>query len=399
MNFKHFIIIFLCVFLTACGGQSSNEDELNKDATVSDTVPDTPEENSGLAPDSISRTIFEMVIDVFPTEELGNNFPTIGSKIIQEFSQNAVYYLQSDQYDGLEYYGKYNYQGNGDEADISLKLTSSNTVYTIHYQFTDVSAGIWQGTFNNGLSEFSGTFTTKAAPNLNGSNFQKTVFIEEQDIHSSITGITYQYNVYLPQTYDNTSKDYPVIYVTDAQWGADERFAHIIETKQKDIIVVGITQGPVGQRTTDFLWPGSSHYLEFFSNEFLPLIESQYRIDTSNRTLYGHSYGGVLIRHALINEVSTPLFQNFISSDGSFMVENTTYLRLEADSYEKNSLVNRKLFLAGGKQANGPFVSGFYDTIRGYDLEDFIVYHQSFDLGHNQVVLPGIRGAMDSLFP
>ncbi len=87
----------------------------------------------------------------------------------------------------------------------------------------------------------------------------------------------------------------------------------------------------------------------------MPLIESQYRIDTDIRTLYGHSYGGVLIRHALINEVSTPLFQNFISSDGSF-------------------------------------VSDFYGTIRGYGLEGFTVYHQSFDLGHKQVVLPAIRG-------
>jgi len=94
----------------------------------------------------------------------------------------------------------------------------------------------------------------------------------------------------------------------------------------------------------------------------LSLIESQYRIDTDRRTLYGHSYDGVLIRHALINEVSTPLFQIFISIDGSF-------------------------------------VSDFYATIRGYGLKVFTIYHQSFDLGHKQVLLPAIRGAIDSLFP
>jgi len=278
-------------------------------------------------------------------------------------------------------------------------ITSSNTVYTIHYQFSDVSAGTWQGTFNNGLSKVTGTFTTKSAPNLNGNNFNGTAFIAEQDIHYDITNITYQYNVYLPEGYSETNKSYPVIYVTDAQWGADERFAHVIEKKQKDIIVVGITQGPEGQRTTDFLLPGSSQYLDFFAREFIPLVESQYRIDTSNRTLYGHSYDGVLIRHALISQVSTSLFQNFISSDGSFMVENEAYQQLEADAFKKASLVGKKLFLAGGKQFNGSFVADFNKQIRSYGLEDFTVYHQSFDLGHKQVVLPGIRDAMDSLFP
>jgi len=123
--------------------------------------------------------------------------------------------------------------------------------------------------------------------------------------------------------------------VTDAQWSSDQRFARIKETKKLDIIVVGITQGPEGQRTTDFLYPGSSHHLEFFAQEFMPLVESQYRIDASSRTLYGHSYGGVLIRHALINEVTKPLFQNFISSDSSFMVVNSTYRQLETDTYTK----------------------------------------------------------------
>jgi predicted alpha/beta superfamily hydrolase len=159
------------------------------------------------------------------------------------------------------------------------------------------------------LFSCNGAYTTKKSPNLNNKNFSTTVFIAEKDIHSDITDITYQYNVYLPNGYADSNKNYPVIYVTDAQWGADERFAHIVENKHKDIIIVGITQGPEGQRTTDFLWPGSSHYLEFFSKEFLPLVESQYRIDTNNRTLFGHSYGGVLIRHALINEVNTPLFK------------------------------------------------------------------------------------------
>jgi len=251
------------------------------------------------------------------------------------------------------------------------------------------------------LFSCNGAYTTKKSPNpnLNNKNFNTTVFIAEKDIHSDITDITYQYNVYLPNGYADSNKNHPVIYVTDAQWGADERFAHIVENTKKDIIIVGITQGPEGQRTTDFLWPGSSHYLEFFSKEFLPLVESQYRINTNNRTLFGHSYGGVLIRHALINEVNTPLFKNFISSDGPFRVKDANYRKLENDAYKKNSLADRKLFLAGGMLANGTSVGDFYDTIQSYGLEGFTVYHQSFDLGHKQVIHPATTAAMEHLFP
>ncbi len=249
------------------------------------------------------------------------------------------------------------------------------------------------------LFSCSDTLATKTSPNLNKKNFSTTVFIAEKDIHSEITNITYQYNVYLPKGYADGNKNYPVIYVTDAQWGSDERFARIIETKQQDIIVVGITQGPEKQRNTDFLWPGSSYYLEFFSKEFLPLVESQYRIDSDNRTLFGHSYGGVLIRHALINEVNTPLFKNFISSDGPFRVKDANYRKLENDAYKKTSLADRTLILVGGMLANGSMVSDFNDTIQNYGLEGLTVYHKSFDLGHKQVVHPATTTAMEHLFP
>jgi predicted alpha/beta superfamily hydrolase len=379
MKLRHLIIIGFCIVLSSCGASNSQKD--------------------GLAPKYISGKIFELTIGDSPVGELGKNLPAIGNKIIQEYSHNRISYIQSDQYQGLGFIGEYKYQRNNDKAETTLKLVSSSTVYTLHYKFKDKTSGTWQGIFNNGKSTLSGTFTSKWAPNLNAKNFKKTVYIAEQSIHSDITNITYQYNVYLPNGYSASKKKYPVIYVTDAQWGSDERFANIVQSKQKDIIVVGITQGPEGQRNTDFLWPSSRHYLDFFAQEFLPLVESLYRIDTDNRTLYGHSYGGILIRHALINEVDTPLFKNFISSDGPFRVKDTNYRKLETDVYKKNSLNNRKLFLTGGMLANGSSVSRFSDTIQSYDLAGFTVYHQSFELGHNHVALPGIRSAMDTLFP
>ncbi len=247
--------------MSAGGGSNSNEAETN----IEPTVPATTTERAELAPERITGKTFDMAIESLPAEALGDNSPVIGNKIIQEYHQDAMSYLQSDQDNSLDFYGKYTYQRSGDEADIQIKLTSSNTIYNIHYQFSDVSSGTWQGTFNNGLSQLSGTFTTKAASNLNSNNFSETVYVKERNVHSEMTNITYQYNVYLPKGYSASNKNHPVIYVTDAQWAADQRYAHIVETKKEDIIVVRITQGPEGRRTTDFLWPDSSHYPDFLA--------------------------------------------------------------------------------------------------------------------------------------
>ncbi len=390
MMIKYCFVVLYIILLSSCGGGGENKVP----------APSPVQQDPGLAPLYISNTIFDMTINTLPAEELGNNFPSIGNKIIHEYSRNALFYLQSDQYPGWKYRGEYDYQRNKDEADITLTLASSNTIYNIHYQFTDTSTGTWQGTFNNGSSELSGTFTSKSTTPVSGYNFLGTV-VNSQDVFSNITNITYQYNVYLPVGYFETDENYPVIYVTDAQWNNDELFAIAVETVKRDFIIVGITQGPDGQRAVDFLWPGSSKYLDFLATEMLPLVESQYRIDIRNRTLFGHSYGGLFIRHALINEVNTPLFKNFIASDGSYWYEDFIYQGLETDAYNANSLVNRKLYLSGasGSSGNGYVVSSFNDTIRSYGLEDFTIYHQSFDASHGEVVQPSIRDAFEILFP
>jgi len=83
-----------------------------------------------------------MTIESKPVDELGNSFPVYGDKLIQEYRQDAMSYIQSDQYDGLEYYGKYTNISNAEnEADVAITLTSSNISYHIHYNFTDANSG------------------------------------------------------------------------------------------------------------------------------------------------------------------------------------------------------------------------------------------------------------------
>ncbi len=173
----------------------------------------------------------------------------------------------------------------------------------------------------------NGSFTTKEVPEPRDFDFQGTIE-DEQTFDSSITNVTYQYRVYLPVGYHEDNKEYPVLCATDGQWEY-WKISHIIETSQKDIILVAITQGPDERRLIDYALPGSNQYLEFLQKEMLPLIESQYQIDQDNRAIAGFSWGGLLIRHALANEVNTPLFKHFISIDGSYWHKDKMYRDLE----------------------------------------------------------------------
>jgi len=380
--------------LFSCGGGGSQKD------APTPPINDNTTGEVGLAPDNIERTIFEMIVDTKSGQELGDKLPVISNKLTQEYIYDNLFYLYSDNYADWSYRGRTVYQKSGDEANVSLTLDDSNTLYDIQYIFTEETAGNWKGTFNDGLSELTGTFTTKPVPWAEQHEFLGTI-VDEQGIYSNNTQVTYQYKVYLPENYAQSTLDFPVIYSTDGQKGVDEQLAHTVQTMQKDIIVVAITEGPKNRRSTDYLYPGSTAYLDFLALELIPLVESQYRINSSQRTIFGYSYGGVFIRHALINEANRPLFQNFIASDGPYFAQDSVYRGLEERAYTTDSLKNRKLYLSGATSYDGfsSSVNTFKSTLENYNLQGFTIYQESFDVTHGQIVLPTVRGALPLLFP
>jgi len=394
ISVKYIVIAVVSTLLFACGGGDSKKDD-----------PTPPDDDNiviidGFAPDTIERTIFDMTVDTKSGQELGNDFPVINNKIIHEYIYKNLFYLYNEGYEGWQYRGRTSYQHNGDEATVSLTLDKSNAKYDIIYNFTEETAGTWQATFNNGLSELSGTFSTKPLPWAGQLEFLGTI-INEQDLYSNSTQVTYQYKVYLPENYSSSNSGYPVIYSTDGQKGVDELLAHSVQTMQKDIVVVAITEGPKNRRNTDYLFPGSTAYLDFLALELIPLVESQYHIDNNQRTLFGYSYGGIFVRHALINETQRPLFKNFIASDGPYYPQDSVYRKLEEQAYTTNSLANRKLYLGGATGFDGfsSSVNAFKNTLESYGLHNFTIYQESFDVTHGQIVLPTIRGALPIIFP
>lgn len=123
--------------------------------------------------------------------------------------------------------------------------------------------------------------------------------------------------VYLPISYANSKKKYPVIYMHDAQnlfdaktsyageWGVDETLDHL----NADVIVIGIEHG--NEKRMEELTPFKNQkygggkaddYLDFIVKTLKPKIDAVYRTksNTKNTAIFGSSLGGLVSFYAAL---------------------------------------------------------------------------------------------------
>lgn len=152
---------------------------------------------------------------------------------------------------------------------------------------------------------------------------------EVRTIHAQALKRDYRLFVALPASYRTSSRRYPVVFVTDADYAfpvvrsiASRLSKH---AGMEETIVVGLSyaQGDTGtfSRRRDYtptLPSGSSYrsdmpgraaafgegpsYARFITGEVVPLIGSQYRGDMQRTVFVGHSYGSLLGLQILLTE-------------------------------------------------------------------------------------------------
>src|SRR5262245_3424587 len=120
---------------------------------------------------------------------------------------------------------------------------------------------------------------------------------------SKILGRELKYGVYLPQSYNSTpAKKYPVLYFLHGLFEDEMRWSMRGGTDQ--ILSRMITEGKIGEFIVAIPFGGSSFYTntrdgserweDFITMEFVPMIESTYRVNTGKTTrgISGTSMGG-----------------------------------------------------------------------------------------------------------
>jgi predicted alpha/beta superfamily hydrolase len=186
-----------------------------------------------------------------------------------------------------------------------------------------------------------------------------------------VDGQQYVLQISLPGGYSNDNKRYPVVYLMDSQWDFPLLTALYGEQYYDgfipELIIVGITWGgdhpkPDSLRARDYTPTnqtalpqsgGADKFLSVIKNEIFPLIENNYRVDTSDKTLVGCSLGGLFTMYTLFTH--SEMFNRYVAASPAFQWDRNVLNKYEEQYYGRASNPKAKLFMCvGGVETSVP---------------------------------------------
>ncbi len=130
---------------------------------------------------------------------------------------------------------------------------------------------------------------------------------------SKIMGDARTIKVYLPQSYDDSDKKYPVLYLLDGEryflHGVDLLTALVGFEQTPELIIVGIAKNASDRNRVYTVQ--SDQYLEFIEKEIISYIDTNFR-SSGERLLFGWAFGGGFVIEAMIEKSN--LFDGYIAA-------------------------------------------------------------------------------------
>ena len=193
---------------------------------------------------------------------------------------------------------------------------------------------------------------------------------DHYDFQSETIGRPFQVFVRLPYGYDETTTEYPTVYVLDGDIlfpmiGA-YHFLLSYDEPVSEAIIVGLSYGTFDNqngnyRGTDYTTPpvpeelltgpnpgdpngGAAAFQTFLSDELIPMIEGAYRADPARRIIMGQSRGGHFVLYSALTQPD--LFWGHISSNPS-LAPNSEFFFQEPKSGDPSQ---SNLFFASGSR-------------------------------------------------
>ena len=201
---------------------------------------------------------------------------------------------------------------------------------------------------------------------------------EVQSLHSDLTGADYELFIATPSDYDKSGKTYPVVYMLDADYSfalVRNVVQHFVEREDlPPMILVAIAYPGAAadrevykmNRTRDYtpvyapdggygaeyqkVSGGAPKFRAFIAKELAPFIEKRYRATPGDRTLIGHSYGGLFGTYVLLTEPA--LFKRYIIVSPSLWYSKRIAFTMEEHAAEGGIRPDARVFLAVGALEN-----------------------------------------------
>jgi len=178
--------------------------------------------------------------------------------------------------------------------------------------------------------------------------------------HSTIVNDDYQLLVSLPDSYDESEKKYPVIFVLDGDvaFGMATSIARYLQVGNSipELIVVGIGYGSLSKdegnkRARDYSPAksgGAESFFNFMRSELFPFIDSVYRTMPDDRTISGYSLGATFALYALFTAPDT--FRRYIVGSPHLAAGNFAIYNYEESASEKFGEINANVFISVGSE-------------------------------------------------
>ena len=211
----------------------------------------------------------------------------------------------------------------------------------------------------------------------NGEHKLQTQKIMDTIFVSKYVNDSIKIDISLPAGYNNDpGKYYHVLYMTDGYWRRTEHDTiHKMSDDKEipDVVVVGIGYPDDYDfdkiRIRDLII-NADKLFACIKNEVMPYVESKYRVNTKNRTLWGSSYGGYFLIYALTEHFKQgELFKNYICASPAL---NPPYKHVDLIKNEKEMRDDHKelpvnLFLAVGGNEEKRFLDSYDGIVRTFE--------------------------------
>ena len=236
---------------------------------------------------------------------------------------------------------------------------------------------------------------------------------EVRDIHARSLRRDYQLMVALPDSYQTSSRRYPVLFVTDSGYAFPvvrsiaQRLAR--HAGMEEVIVVGLSYArgdtPVYSRRRDYTptaprahgyrsdMPGrapafgeAGAYGRFIADEVFPLVAAHYRADMGRKAFVGHSYGSLLGLEVLLSRPAT--FEHYILGSPSLWFDRgVMFEREKGYAQSHRDLPASVYFGIGGRETLAPGST----RSRSEEDADMVADLKEFDAALRSRRYPGLR--------
>lgn len=253
-------------------------------------------------------------------------------------------------------------------------------------------------------------------PPENGHTVSGTVQVAE-DVHSPQLNNDRQILIYLPPSYESSSKRYPVLYMHDGQnlfdpatsfageWGVDEALETLAAETGLEAIVVGIHNSSEGRLDEYSPFHDAHHgggrgnlYLAFLTHSLKPLIDAQFRTlpDRKHTGIMGSSMGGLISLYGYFHREQVFGFAGVMSPSFWFgegaiydYVENAPFLPgkiyLDVGTREQGGSLTALRKLSNSRRTYGSVRRMKRILVRkGYRLRRHLCYVEEKWAGHNE---------------